>query len=199
MCCAEKSCTGEEQEKQPREVWLGEFGRLFTRVSDETKAWFSPLCRPNTPDKSGEPRELSRFSFSLLVERRASITVASNTAREKHPLCQQPSRKRDSSTFWQWRLSSCRCNGLCPRHLPYIQFWVLWNHRTGALHVLSEIFSRSGQQAMPKSKCSRGCAALRSTRMTTARCSGVATLNVSWLQLIKGRMLILSQRESVAI
>ena len=33
--------------------------------------------------------------------------------------------------------------------------------------------------------------------MTTARCPGVATLNVSCLQLIKGRMLILSQRVSV--
>ena len=31
--------------------------------------------------------------------------------------------------------------------------------------------------------------------MTTAQCAGVATLNVSWLQLIKGRILILSQRE----
>ena len=35
--------------------------------------------------------------------------------------------------------------------------------------------------------------------MTTARCPGVATLNVSWLQLIKGRILVLSQRECVAI
>ena len=58
--------------------------------------------------------------------------------------------------------------------------------------VFSGIFCRSGQRAIPHSKCSCGCAALRGARRTTARCPGVATLNVSWLQLIKGRMLILS-------
>ena len=47
----------------------------------------------------------------------------------------------------------------------------------------------------PRSSC--GCAPLRSARMTTARCPYVATLNVSWLQLIKGRMLILSHATNV--